>query len=218
MVESCIYSRWPFNGRIETAPRKVKESGAYTFTGLANILSLAEVATVVSDWKAAGWIIPVRIEAGGEPSIATLRSHLSDPASSVKSSILGPVKARLIASGILPNDRGQYTVAHSALMYRHLSGQFVRDHVEILHCAEGYQLTGATPTAVEYCPSQGIKEVNNSQQFCAQFSAMWYKAGDGSLIPPNEAFQYLPAVDGQPPQLNPHWYTGLTQCPHRAVG
>jgi hypothetical protein len=47
---------------------------------------------------------------------------------------------------------------------------------------------------------------------------MWYKAGDGSLIPPNEAFQYLPAVNGQPPQLNPNWYTGLTQCPHRAVG
>ena len=34
--------------------------------------------------------------------------------------------------------------------------------MEILHCAEGYQLTGATPTAVQYCPSQGIKEVNNS--------------------------------------------------------
>ena len=47
---------------------------------------------------------------------------------------------------------------------------------------------------------------------------MWYKADDGSLIPPNEAFQYLPAVDGQPPQLNPNWYTGPTQCPHRAVG
>ena len=47
---------------------------------------------------------------------------------------------------------------------------------------------------------------------------MWNKAGDGSLIPLNEAFQYLPAVHGQPPQLNPHWYTGPTQCPHRAVG
>jgi len=43
-------------------------------TGLVSTLSLAEVATVVSDWKAAGWLIPVRIEAGGEPSIATLRS------------------------------------------------------------------------------------------------------------------------------------------------
>jgi hypothetical protein len=49
-------------------------------------------------------------------------------------------------------------------------------------------------------------------------SLMWYKADIRSLIPPNEAFQYLPAVDGQPPQLNPHWYTGPTQCPHRALG
>ena len=74
MVESSIYSRWPFNDRIETAPRKANESGAYSVTGLVNTLSLAEVATVVSDWTAAGWLIPVRIEAGGEPSIATLRS------------------------------------------------------------------------------------------------------------------------------------------------
>ena len=74
MIESCIYSRWPFNNRVETAPRKANESGHYTSTGLVNILSLAEVATVVSDWTAAGKLIPVRIETGGEPSIATLRS------------------------------------------------------------------------------------------------------------------------------------------------
>ena len=102
-------------------------------------------------------------------------------------------------------------------MYWHLTRQFVRDRVEILHCAEAYQLTGATPSAVQYCPAQGIKEVNNSQQFCAQFSLMWRKV-DGSLIPLNQKDQYLPAVAGQPRQLNPHWYTGPTQCPHRAVG
>ena len=134
------------------------------------------------------------------------------------STITGSVKDRLIASGITGNNgNGRFELTHSALMYRHLTRQFVRDRVEILHCAEAYQLTGATPTAVQYCPAQGIKEVNNSQQFCAQFSLMWRKV-DGSLIPLNQKDQYLPAVAGQPRQVNPHWYTGPTQCPHRAVG
>ena len=115
MIESSTYSRWPFNGRLETAPRSVNEAGIYSITALANILSLGEVATAV--WTRAGRLIPMTIEAGGEPSIE---------------------------------------------MYRQLTGQFVRGRVEILHCAEGYQLTGTTPTAVQYCPSQGIKEVNNS--------------------------------------------------------
>jgi hypothetical protein len=106
MIESSTYSRWPFNDRIETAPRKAKESGSYTVTGLVNTLSLAEVTTVISDWTAAGWLIPVRIEAGGEPSIATLRSHRSDDASSVTSSIRGPVKARLIARECHGSKRG----------------------------------------------------------------------------------------------------------------
>ena len=51
MIESCLYSRWPFNDRTETAPRKANESGHYTITGLVNTLSLAEVATVVSEDK-----------------------------------------------------------------------------------------------------------------------------------------------------------------------
>ena len=96
-------------------------------------------------------------------------------------------------------------------------GKPLRDRVEVLHSAEAYQLTGKSLTAVQYCPCQGIKEVNDSQRFCSYFSLMWRRP-DGSLIPANEAFQYLPAVDGQPPQLNPNWYTGPTQCPHRAVG
>jgi hypothetical protein len=127
MVESSICSHWPFNDRIETAPRKAKESGAYTVTGLVSTLSLAEVATVVSDWTSAGWLSPVypeglRIEAG-EPSIATLRSQLPGDASPVKSTILGPVKARLIASEILQTDRSisVFSLTHSALMYPHLS-------------------------------------------------------------------------------------------------
>ena len=42
---------------------------------LANLLSPSEVATVVSHWTRAGWLIAVMIEAGGEPSIKTLQSH-----------------------------------------------------------------------------------------------------------------------------------------------
>ena len=216
MVESLSLSRWPFD-RIETAPRRANEAGSYSSAGLANALSLAEVATVVRDWTTAGWLLPVTIETGGEPSISTYRSHRVAVASQIQSTITGSVRDRLIASGITGNDGCGFQVTHSALMYRHLTGQFVRDRVEVLHCAEAYQLTGATPTSVQYCPAQGIKEVNNSQQFCAQFSLMWHKV-DGSLIPLNQKDQYLPAVAGQPRQLNPHWYTGPTQCPHRAVG
>ena len=73
MVESPIYSRWPFNDRIETAPRKANEAGFYSPAGLANAHSLAEVTTVVMDWTTAGWLISVRIETGGEPSISTFR-------------------------------------------------------------------------------------------------------------------------------------------------
>jgi len=78
-------------------------------------------------------------------------------------------------------------------------------------------VTGKSPTAVQYCPCQGIKEVNDSQRLCSYFSLMWRRP-DGSLIPPYEAFQYMPEAAGQPPQLNPNWYTGPTQCPHRAAG
>ena len=133
MIESLIYSRWPFNDRIETAPRRANEAGSYSVSGLANALSLAEVATVVRDWTTAGRLLPVTIETGGEPSISTYRSH------------------RVAA------------------------------------------------------------------QKLTQFSLMWRKV-DGSLIPLNQKDQYLPTVAGQPRQLNPHWYTGPTQCPHRAVG
>ena len=147
--------------------------------------------------------LPVTIETGGEPSISTYRSHRVAEASQIVSTISGSVRARLIASGITCNNSNvKFVMTHSALMYRHLTRQFVRDRVEILHCAEAYQLTGATPTAVQYCPTQGIKEVNNSHQFCAQFSLMWHKP-DGSLIPLNQKDQYLPARAGQPRQLNP---------------
>ena len=58
MVESHIYSRWPFNDQIETAPLNVNEAGSYSVSGLANALSLAEVTTVVRDWETAEWLIP----------------------------------------------------------------------------------------------------------------------------------------------------------------
>jgi hypothetical protein len=108
-------------------------------------------------------------------------------------------------------------MTHASLMYRHLSGKPLRDRVEVLHSAEAYQLTGKTLTAVQYCPFQGLKEVNDSQRLCSYFSLIWRKP-DGSLIPLTQRYQYMPELAGQPPQLNPNWYTGPTQCPHRAAG
>ena len=105
MVESLSLSRWPFD-RIETAPRRANEAGSYSYTGLANALSLAEVATVVRDWTTAEKLLPVTIETGGEPSISTYRSHRVAEASQIVSTISGSVRARLIASGISGNQGG----------------------------------------------------------------------------------------------------------------
>jgi hypothetical protein len=62
-----------------------------------------------------------------------------------------------------------------------------------------------------------IKEVNDSQRCCRNFSLMWHKL-DGSLIPQDEKDQYLTAVVGQDRQLNPLWYKGPTMCIHRGLG
>jgi len=41
---------------------------------------------------------------------------------------------------------------------------------------------------------------------------------DGSLSPLNQRHQYMPEVAVQPRKSSPLWYTGPTQCPHRAAG
>ena len=146
MFESTVLSRYPFVNSLGTPPRTPNEAGIYSLSGIANALTLEEIDSLVLSFKAEGKLIPIEISAGGEPSIAALRSHLS-PSQCAPSQCTSSIRSQHSAiftslrnAGVAFNagNGRTYGISHASLMYRHLSRQSVRDKVEMLHCAEAY--------------------------------------------------------------------------------